>query len=162
MSSSRFKDRALGIERQVEEVGGLCLDILRAHCGDVHPYWVKESDLGPFKDATLDPLLYEAPAPKMAALPYLMHQVSDRMKVSVDSHSSSPIFSQEARQLALLLAKVGAIGPEEMIRQLAPPNEDELIADLETREAMKAAMIQSLPPEAQAKLLGAKGSSRRH
>lgn len=145
MASPRFKDRALGIERQVEEVGGLCLDLLRAHCPDMLPFWVKEAEVGPFKGKELEPLLYESPAPGMVALPYLMHQISDRFKVTVDSHSSSPAFSHDTRELAMLLAKAKAIGPEELIRQLAPPNVDELIADLETRQAQEAAFLSAHP-----------------
>src|SRR6185369_12838855 len=126
MASPRFKDRALGIERQVEEVGGLALDMLRAHCADMLPYWVKEKDVGPFKGKELDALIYEAPAPGMVALPFLMHQVSDRFRVAVDSHSASPAFSHDARELAILLLKAGALGPEELIRQTSPANEEEL------------------------------------
>lgn len=163
MASPRFKDRALGIERQVEEVGGLCLDLLRAHCADMLPFWIKEKDVGPFKGQELEPELFEAPAPGMVALPFLMHQISDRFRVAVDSHSASPAFSHDARELAILLLKAGALGPEELIRQLSPANEEELIADLETREAAKAAAIQSLPPELRAKAMGAGGGrSRSH
>ena len=100
MASPRFKDRALGIERQVEEVGGLCLDMLRAHCAEEFPYWIKEADLGSLKGKELDPTLYEPPAPKLAALPFIMALASHRMKLAVDCHSSSPACSHAARQLA--------------------------------------------------------------
>lgn len=145
MASPRFKDRALVVERQVEEVGGLGLDILRAHLPDKLPFWVKESEVGPFKGKELEPELYEAPAPGLVALPYQMAHLSERMKVSVDSHSSSPIFSREARELAMMLAQRQAIGPEDFIRMLHPPNEENLIADLEGRQAQQAEMIRQHP-----------------
>lgn len=163
MASPRFKDRALGIERQVEEVGGLSLDILRAHCADMLAFWVKASDVGPFKGSELDAILYEPPAPGHVALPFLMHQLSDRYKVKVDSHSSSPAFSHDARELAVLLLKAGALGPEGLVRQLAPDNSEEIIADLETREAAKAAALAALPPDLRAKAMtGGGGRSRSH
>jgi hypothetical protein len=153
MASTRSKDRALGIERQIEEVGGLSLDMLREFLADQLPYWIKENEVGPFKGMELDPLLYEPPAPGLVALPFQMHQLSDRFRVTVDSHSSSPIFAHEARELAMLLSARGAIGPEDLIRLLHPPEEEVLIADLETREANKAAAIAALPPELRAQAL---------
>jgi hypothetical protein len=162
MASPRFKDRALGIERQVEEVGGLALDMLRANLADQLPYWVKESELGPFQGKELDPLLYEAPAPGMHALPFQMHQISDRLKVTVDSHSASPVFAADTRELATLLLKSGAIGPEDFIRLTHPQGEDTLIADLETQQANKAAAIARLPPDQQARALTGKGPSKSH
>lgn len=163
MASSRHRDRALGIERQVEEVGGLALDLLRAHNPDVMPFWVKEQDLGPFKGKELDPVLFEAPAPGLHALPFQMFHVGDRFKVTVDSHSSSPVFMEDSRKLALLLSQRGAVSPEDLIKLMHPPNEDELIADIETREAAKAAAFAALPPEVRAKAMaGGKGGRRTH
>ena len=163
MASTRFKDRAIGVERQVEEVGGLSLDLLRAHCADMNPYWVHSKDVGPFKEKELDPLLFEAPAPGLVPLPFLFHHLDDRYKVTVDSHTASPIFAMEERELAVTLLKAGAISPEGLIRQLHPTNEQELIDDLEIRQAERAAMIQSLPPEARIKAItGSGGSHKRH
>lgn len=155
MASPRFKDRALGIERQIEELGGLALDLLRAHAPDLEPYWVKESEVGPFKGKELDPLLYEPPAPGMVALPYQMYQLDERFKVTVDSHSSSPIFGQETRQLAMALAKLG-VPQEDVIRLLNPPHLDEIIADVETKQANQAAAVAALPPEARAAVMAGK------
>jgi hypothetical protein len=145
MASTRFKDRAIGVERQVEEVGGLSLDLLRAHCADMMPYWVNQKNLAGFEEKTLDPLLFEPPAPGLAALPFSFHHLDDRYKVTVDSHSASPIFAMEERELAVTLLKAGAISPEGLIRQLHPVNEQELIDDLENREAAKAAFIEQHP-----------------
>lgn len=145
MASPRFKDRALIIERQVEEVGGLSLDLLRAHLPDELPYWVQEQQAGPFKGKELDALLYEPPAPNMVGLPYQMAHVGDRFKVSVDSHSSSPIFSKEALERALMLNQRGAIGPDALIRMTHPADEETLIAEWESKEAARAEFIRQNP-----------------
>lgn len=145
MASPRFKDRALGIERQVEEVGGLALDILRSHLPDALHYWVKEGEVGPFKGQELDPMAFEPPAPNLVALPYQMALVNDRFKVTVDAHTGSPIFSKDTRELAVLLSQRGAITPEDLIRMTHPDREQELIADWETRQAAQAAFLSAHP-----------------
>jgi hypothetical protein len=146
MAGTRLKDDALGVERQVEEVGGLSLDLLRAHNADNLHYWIKEAQVGEqFKDKTLDPLIYEPPAPGLVALPFYCYQLDDRFKVTVDSHSSSPAFSHEAEQRADRLVQRGAVGPEDYIRLLHPANEEELVENLEMREAAKAAFLSQHP-----------------
>ena len=160
MASPRFKDRALEVERQIEEVGGLALDLMRAHDGEQYPYWLRESELGPFKGKELDPLLYEPPSPDVVAVGFLMNQLHDRFKVKVDSHSSSPIFSDENREVAGMLAKLG-VPPEEVIRMLNIQREDEVLAAMDTAQANKARMIESLPPDARiAALTGQKPPKR--
>lgn len=160
MASGRFKDRALGTERQVAEVGGLSLDLVRAKTTEILPYWVKESEVGPFKGKQLDPELWEPPAPGMVALGFQMAQLTDQYKVTVDSHSSSPLFSDDARKLVMALAQRGAITTEGLIRALRPPSEEERLAEVETAQAEKAASIAALPPEARAKALTGKSPSR--
>lgn len=153
MASPRFRDRALTVERDVERLGGLALDLLRARCADMFPYWVKKSQLGPFAGKELSPEVFEAPAPDLVALPMRWSDIPDRFKVTVDGHSSSPAFSQDTLKIAMALAQRGALSPEELVRQLHPVNEEEIIADMETRNAEKAAMIASLPPAERAAAL---------
>jgi hypothetical protein len=160
MASPRFKDRAITLERQIEELGGLSLDLMRAYDPSQHVLWIKQSESGPFKGSELDPLVYEPPAPGLTALPFQMHHVDDRYRVSVDSHSSSPIFGKEAREVAMLLASRGAITAEDLVRLLNPPQAEAIIADIETRDANKAAMIESLPPDARIAALTGKKPSR--
>lgn len=145
MGSTRFRDRALGIERDVQAVGAKVLALLRAHCPDQFAFFVHEGDVGPFKGMELDPLIYEPPAPKMVALPYQMHHIGDRFKMTVDGHSSSPLFSHEARQLAFDLNTRGATDKKGLLDMTAPPGVDGLIADEETREAQQAALIAQHP-----------------
>ena len=145
MASPRYKDRALAAERSVECLGALGLDVLRAKNGEVQVAWVKESVVGPFKNHPLDPELYEPPAPGLSGIEFWFSQLDDNQKVSVDAHSSSPLFSQDARALIFALAKLQAVSPREVIELTHPPREDELVENLETAEAVKAAFIQAHP-----------------
>jgi hypothetical protein len=145
MASPRFKDKALAAERSVDTMGGLVLDILRAKSPDEQVAWVPEGAAGPFKDQKLDAALYEPPAPGLFGIKFLFSQLQDNQRVSVDAHSSSPMFSQDVRQLVFALAKLGAVGPREAIELTHPPREDELVEEVETKEAEKAAYIQQHP-----------------
>lgn len=145
MASPRFKDKAIAIERSVDTLGGLFLDILRAKCPDEQIAWVKESFAGPFKEQHLDQAIYEPPAPGLVGIKFLFSQLEDGQRVSVDAHSSSPMFSQEARSLIFALAKLQAVSPKEVIELTHPPRSEELAEEFETREAEHAAFIQQHP-----------------
>jgi hypothetical protein len=156
LAGARLRDQALEIERQVEEVAGLGFDLLRAHSPDVLIAWIKEADAGLFKKHAVDKDLFEAPAPGMIGIQFLLGQLDERYKVSVDGHSASPAFSHEARSLAFDLNARGAIGKEALIEQTHPPHADALIADEERREAEQAAFIAQHPELLQ------KGGQRKH
>lgn len=145
MASPRFKDRALRIERAIDTLGGLALDILRARDAEQQVAWVKASQAGPFKDHPLDPNVYEPPAPGLFGIPFQYADLTDNHRVSVDAHSSSPIFSQDARNLIFMLARLQAITPREVIELTHPPREEELVESLEQRDAERAAFIQQHP-----------------
>jgi hypothetical protein len=145
MASPRFKDRAVGVERSIDNLGGLALDILKAKNGEIQVAWVKEAFAGPFKEHPLDPMLYEPPAPGLFGIEFFFHHVGDNQKVSVDEHSSSPIFSADARQLLFTLAKLQAIGPKDLLEATHPPREEELVENFEEREAEKAAFLKQHP-----------------
>lgn len=145
MASPRFKDRAIAVERSVDEVGGLGLDILKARVGDQQVAWLKPTQLGLFKPVALDPELYEPPSPGMVGIEFIYEQLLDIYRVGVDNHSSSPIFSHDAQQLLFNLAKLGAVSPRDLIAGTHPANESELIEDIDTRDAEKAALIKAHP-----------------
>ncbi|HEY1414016.1 MAG TPA: hypothetical protein VGF36_17855 [Rhodopila sp.] len=156
LAGARLRDQALEIERQVEEVAGLGFDLLRAHSPDVLIAWIKEADAGLFKNHAVDKDLFEAPAPGMIGIQFLLGQLDERYKVSVDGHSASPAFSHEARSLAFDLNARGAIGKEALIEMTHPPHADAAIADEERREAEQAAFIAQHPELLQ------KGGHRKH
>lgn len=118
-STPRLRDRALLVEQQIADVGDLCWNIL---CAKVATVFKTEH---PGED-------------------FMLKQMPDDTSVMVDSHSSSPAFSGEAEQKLFELFKVGAIGPEDLIRGVHVPNEDELIANLREREQAHSKVMEEL------------------
>ena len=148
MASPRFKDRAIAIERSVSAIGGLGIDILKAKNGEPQVAWIKEAFAGPFKEHALDPLLYEPPAPGLFGIEFLYAHLDDSQSVTVDSHSSSPIFAHDVRELVFALVRINAISPKDAIDLLQPPRAEELIEDLDQREAEQAAYAAAHPEAA--------------
>lgn len=118
-ASPKLREKALIVERQAEASGDLCLKLLQA----------KETRI--FKSDKHEE--------------FALAQLPDDYRVTVDSHSSSPAFQDDARELAFALARVGAAGPEEVIQLVHPPMEDVLIASIRRREAAQAQMIKEHP-----------------
>jgi hypothetical protein len=147
-SSPRFKDRALAVERNVEALGGLALDILQAHVPEKLYAWVPESQGGietkiaPENPASLPP------APTMKEIEFLYSHLPENCKVTVDAHSASPAFSGEARALLFDLLKAGAISKEQLVEHTHPPGEDAIISDIEKREIEEALFLQQHPEAA--------------
>lgn len=144
-ASPRFKKRALAIERSVAEVGALGLAILRAMDSRTIVSWLKpETENVVAKMQPDDPTL-EPPAPGMRQYPFRFAHLPKNVKVTVDSHSSSPIFAQEAKEEIYDLVRIKAITPEEAVEHLHPSGEEEIIADIERREIAQAKLIQEHP-----------------
>ena len=62
----------------------------------------------------------------------------ENFQVEVDSHSASPAFMEDTRQVAQALAAAQAIGPEDLIEILNPPNAQLLLAHLRARQKAAA------------------------
>lgn len=118
-ASPKLREKALIIERQAEASADICLKLL----------------------ATKEARVFKSDAGEEFALA----QLPDDYRVTVDSHSSSPAFMDDARELAFALAKVGAAGPEDVINLVHPPMEDALIASVRKREAERAAFLKQHP-----------------
>lgn len=147
--AARHKKPALAIERSIEEVAGVCLDLLRARSTDIITAWVKPGTKSvEIPDAMqADPSL-EPPAEGMLPVPFQYHHLSDRARIKVDNHSASPAFSFEARQLAFALAGRGAMSPQRLVQATHPTNEDELIEDAERAEIARAQFLAQHPEAA--------------
>jgi hypothetical protein len=76
---------------------------------------------------------------------FLLKQMPDDYYIEVDSHSASPAFSDDAREIAFALKKMGAIDEEGLIRMTHPPMEDMLLANLKKRQEARAKMIKEHP-----------------
>ena len=142
--AARHKDAALKIERAVSNVGGLCLSMLQAKSTETLVAWVGPKVESIEIDKEPDPTL-EPPVPGMKPVSFQFRHLSNRAKVAVDGHSSSPAFSEESRQLAFGLNKIGAASPQRVIEMVHPPNEDALIEDAERRDISQAKLIEEHP-----------------
>ena len=139
MFSPRFKDRALLIERDVEKFGALAFDLARAHDDKKLWAWVPKAAAGAecgMTDEELKVLL--PPAPGFVPVLYRLADLPDDVTLTVDSHSSSPAFSQDAKALAFDLLKVGAMSAADVVEHVDAPDPDELYAGIARREAAKA------------------------
>ena len=122
-ASPRLRDRSLRVERQVAKLGDKTLSVMRAKDGKV--YW-PDADLGEEQDFTL-------------------HDIPDDARVTVDGHSSSPIFHDDHQQLVAFGVKSGFIDGESAIRSLPYPNKDLLIELYREAQKAKAKLIEEHP-----------------
>jgi hypothetical protein len=120
-SSPRIRDRATTVERQASAHGDLCFKLSRAK--DARVFTTSGQNAREF---TLD-------------------QLPDDAMVKVDSHTSSPVFSGDAVQLAFALAKAGAIDGESLLELTFPPHVDELILRFRKRQQAQQQLIQQHP-----------------
>jgi hypothetical protein len=127
VGASRTKQRALIVERQLEELATLLLQIMKEY----------EDRQYTAEDVDGKPIIFTAA------------QFTDEFMVRVDSHSSSPVFQQDIGNLLLALFKAKAIDREALIKMLPGlPMRDLLLATLKTKiepaEARAAATQQKL------------------
>jgi hypothetical protein len=141
MFSPRFKDRALLIERSVERLGGLKLDLAKAFIAQKMTAWVPQEMAGPEVEIVKDPFVVP-PAPGMVPVNFQYGDLDDDMTLTVDAHSSSPAFAAEARALLFDLFKIQAIGQEDVLVRSEVDDPEDLIAGLERRRAAQAAAAQ--------------------
>ena len=146
-ASPRFKDRALLVERDVEALGGLILDLKKAYSADRLIAWAPQEEAGAEGDAP-DPLI-PPPAKGLVSVRFTYADISDDVAVRVDSHSSSPAFSEDAKMLHFDLLKVGAESKDELVEHVDVGDPEELQAgimrrDIAAAEAQKQAEAMKL------------------
>ena len=73
---------------------------------------------------------------------FILKQVEEPFQVEVDSHSASPAFAEDSRQVAIALARAQAISAEDLIEMIHPPNAELLLARLRQRQAAAAKAAQ--------------------
>ena len=118
-AAPRMRDRALIVEHQVIDCGDFCLKLLEA------------------KDATLRRTGGNAQ--------FFLDQLPDGAVVTIDSHTSSPAFSEDAERKAFMLAKAGAIDPESLIMLTHPPREDRLVLRAKQKAEAQAKLVAQHP-----------------
>ena len=120
-SSPRLIDQAARIERQLATSGYLALCLMQAR----------------------DPSIYVTDK----GTEFTLEQLPDNFQVQVDSHSASPAFAEDNRQVAIALARAGAIDAEDLIHMLHPPGAELLLARLRQRQKQQAQAAQEQKQE---------------
>lgn len=159
-ASPNSKDKAVLVERAVEEVCGLGLDLAKARVVKPITCWLMPKD-DSIEAAEGNVIPFEAPAKGMKAITFKFRDIDEDIKVAVEAHSASPIFFHEKKAEIYDLVKIGAITPEQAVERLHPPGEDEILGAIERREIQQAETFAKLPPEEQAKVLAAGGKKKR-
>lgn len=118
-ASPKLRERALRTERDAETSASVTFQLMQAKDDRVF----KNSEGEEFR----------------------LKQLPEDLYVEVDSHSSSPAFIDDARELAVTMKKLNSIDDSDFIRLLHPPSEDALIAAVEKRQRAQAKMIQEHP-----------------
>jgi hypothetical protein len=125
LGSSRAKKRALIVEDSLEKVATLYLKLMQSY-DDTH-----------FKDAQ----------GKM----FIAEQFTKDYVVKVDAHSNSPIFTEDLKQMAFNLFKVGAIDKESLLDMVEPPMKQLLKEKLAKREKEGKNQPEQAPKEKSSK-----------
>jgi hypothetical protein len=139
--SAPLQDRALLVERQCAIAGDLTLTLKEAK--DPNHYWLKADD--PVKD--------------VEETKFLISDLPDDWRVTVDSHSSSPIFRDKASQLIFAALKAGIVTGEYVLDNEPFPNKEAAKAQLREKEKANAAFMKQIMeqfPELGEKILAKK------
>lgn len=120
--SPRLRDRSLLAERQCADAADITLSVLQAK--DARAYWVD---------------------PEKSETEFLLSQLPEDRRISVDAHSGSPVFADDNAQLEAYALKAQAIGPEDFIEDMPFAHKDQKLARLHARQAERAALIQQHP-----------------
>ena len=135
-ASPRLRDRSLITERQYATFGDRYLSYMEAKDGTQYNY-------NPEK-------------PEETA--FLLADLPDDRRVTVDSHSTSPIYENDNNQKVAFGLKAGFIDGEDAIDMLNYANKDELRRKLRLKKAAEAKFLQEHPEIA---LKGKAGSAKK-
>lgn len=112
LGSARIKQRAQAVERCLEEIGGLMVQMMRKK--DDHRYKAKDGSH------------------------FTAAQFTEDFQVHVDAHSASPVFVDDHQQMALALAKLGIIDGASAIELIKPPKTELLKQRYKENQARRA------------------------
>jgi hypothetical protein len=129
-----LRDRALQVERQCATAADLTLTLMEAK--ESRKFWVD---------------------PKKMDDNFAITDLPEDWRVTVDSHSTSPIFADESQQLIFAARKTGDVDGEYMIDNLPFPNKEAAKAALRARkeagEKMQEKLFGQLSPEGKDKTI---------
>lgn len=121
-----LRDRSLLVERQCASSADLTFELMQAK--DEGNYWLKADD--PIKDVD--------------ETKFLLSEIPDDRRVIIDSHSSSPIFSDENTQLIFAGAKMGFVGGDYVLENMPFPNKEMAQQSLKDKSKAHADYIEGL------------------
>jgi hypothetical protein len=121
-ASPTLRDRALSMERTCARCADLTLTLMEAK--EDRKFWT-------------DPKKPEDTS-------FMLTDLPEDWRVTVDSHSSSPIFADEAQQLIFALRKTNDVDGEYAIDNLPLPNKEAAKAQLKARKEAAAKMQKEL------------------
>ena len=78
------------------------------------------------------------PAKGLVAVTFTFADLPDDVSLTVDSHSSSPAFSQDAKELAFNLQRIGAMSPAQLVDHVDVSDPDDLRANIMRREVARS------------------------
>lgn len=120
--SPRLRDRSLLVERQCASGADTTLWLLQAK--NAEAYWTD---------------------PEKGESDFLLSQLPEDRRVSVDSHSGSPIYHDDNMQLLAFGLKAGIITGESFIEQAPYAHKDQLIQRLKAKEAQQLKLMLEHP-----------------
>lgn len=133
-ASPTLRDRALLVEGQCAAAADLTLTLMEAK--EDRKYWVD---------------------PKKKEDNFALTDLPEDWRVTVDSHSSSPIFSEESLQLIMALRKTGDVDGEFVIDNTPLPNKEAAKASLRERKQqgmeVQKQLLGQLSPEGKDKAI---------
>jgi hypothetical protein len=140
-ASPTQRDRALLLERQLAAAAGKSFKLRQAK--DAKFYWTDGSSPDAAENTK-----------------FLLSELPEDARVTVDSHSSSPIFADQTAQLIFQARKNGDVDSEYMLDNLPFPNKEVAInaarkraADGAAKTAELTAAAKEMPMEVQGKIL---------
>mgnify|MGYP001586669999 CR=1 FL=1 len=137
-ASPSLRDRSLLVERQAATCADLTLQMMEAK--DDQHYWLKADD--PVKD--------------VEETQFLLSNLPPDWRVTIDSHSASPIFADENAQLIFQARKMGTVTDDYVLDNMPFPNKEMAKVQLREKEKKQADQLQMLlqqDPEIAQKLL---------
>lgn len=120
--SPRLRDRSLLVERQCAAAADATLDMLEAK--DAKAYWTNPDD---------------------EQTDFLLSQLPEDRRISVDSHSGSPVFADDNVQLLAWALKAHVIGPEDALEDMPFAHKDVKRQRLKNRQEAEQKLIQEHP-----------------
>jgi len=141
--SGRIKRAALRLEPSLVRMGDIALKLMMRN-----------------DDNEIIPEPYEKDGKEISE-PFVPAQLATEVKMKISGHAHSPLFVDDAREMAVLLKKSNAIDEEMFVRMLHPPNQDAIIHAQRAAARKKKQMMMSLPPEQRLQMISGSGGAKR-